>query len=161
MLRVLMIAVVAALTGASAFAASGTSEPRYFYWQNKADGPDIKEVYKALRVRPFILKGTSYYDRGNLRSNAVLCGRRADREALRKFVTVLVHKGVKIQFLGSYYKNEFQRFQNAIDLRSVRDAKFQRTAPALTLEMIPKIPWNDRKLCGYDPKQRNWVKEAR
>ena len=153
-MRRLLIVLTLLLAGtAQAGIQDGT---RYFYWQKKADGVVILNALKKQGIRPFIRHAGVYYDERGLGSNAVLCGKRTDRRRLQAFVETIVKAGAKIQFVGPFYKREYNGVRDSIDLRSVNDERYHKSAKVLTLADLKRIPWRHPALCGITDGLKNW-----
>ena len=134
---------------------------RYFYWQKKADGSAILNALKKQGIQPFIRHAGVYYDERGLGSNAVLCGKRTDRWRLEAFVETIVKAGAKIQFIGPYYKREYNGVRDSIDLRSIHDERYHKSAKILTVADLKSVPWQHPKLCGITDGPKNWDEVTR
>lgn len=153
MSKALIGALFAMATGLAASAATA-GEPAIFYWEKQADDGKVLEALKQQRITPFVLKGKSYYDDRTLGSNAILCGKRTDRAALRRFARTVIEAGAKIQYIGPYYKAEMNSFRNSIDLRSINGPRYFKTARVLTLDDLKRMNWRNPSLCGVRPLPR-------
>lgn len=156
LLRILALGTFLIAVSIAAVQPSLASDIRYFYWQKDADGNNVVELLNENLLFPIVLSAGAYYNFRKLGTNAVLCGKRVDRAALEKYVRLLIRKGVQLQYIGPFYKPEFNSFKDTIDTRSVGTREFYGNVPVIDEDYLDaewtEEDWNKPELCGYQDK---------
>lgn len=123
-----------------------------FYYPKRADGPRVKEALSKVTFATNVLQLTSnaYYDNHSLGVNYIICGAGTPAAAVREIAKSLMGRGIRLQYVGGYFRGEKNTLNRVIDIRSAGDQEYFDSAQVLDESDLENVS------CTSTSRQAEW-----